>query len=327
MEIPFINKYKPVFIKDFEMKSEMNTLLETLIKMDTLNILFVGNAGSGKTSLINSLVNQYYDYMTVPDENILFINNLKDQGIQYYRNEVKTFCQTQGSISKKKKFIILDDLDFINEQSQQVFRNCMDKWGHNIHFLCSCANVHKVIESLQSRMTIIKIKPHSINDLQKILLRITQLEHIVINPIATEFILNISNNSIRLLVNYLEKLKLLEEEVTLDIAIEVCTNISFHVFEKYIDYCMGHELQSAIILLNSILNNGFSVMDILDNFFLFIKYTQKINETTKYDIIKFICKYIIIFHNIHEDEIEMALFTNNLINLFSKDILDVGANF
>ena len=327
MELPFINKYKPVFLKDFEMKGEMNTLLETLIKMDTLNILFVGNTGSGKTSLINSLVKQYYEYTTIPDENILFINNLKDQGIQYYRNEVKTFCQTPSSVSKKKKFIILDDLDFINEQSQQVFRNCMDKWGHNVHFLCSCVNVQKVIESLQSRMTIIKIKPPSINDLQKILLRITQIENIVINPIASEFVLNISNNSIRILVNYLEKLKLLEEEITLDIAMEVCTNISFHLFEKYIDYCMSHDLHNAVILLNSILNNGFSVMDILDNFFLFIKYTQKINETTKYDITKFICKYIIIFHNIHEDEIEMALFTNNLINLFSKDIIDVGSNF
>ena len=327
MELPFINKYKPVFLKDFEMKDEMNTLLETLIKMDTLNILFVGNTGSGKTSLINSLVKQYYEYTTIPDENILFINNLKDQGIQYYRNEVKTFCQTPSSVSKKKKFIILDDLDFINEQSQQVFRNCMDKWGHNVHFLCSCVNVQKVIESLQSRMTIIKIKPPSINDLQKILLRITQIENIVINPIASEFVLNISNNSIRILVNYLEKLKLLEEDITLDIAMEVCTNISFHLFEKYIDCCMSHELHNAIILLNSILNNGFSVMDILDNFFLFIKYTQNINETTKYDITKFICKYIIIFHNIHEYEIEMALFTNNLINLFSKDIIDVGSNF
>ena len=326
MELPFISKYQPVFLKDFEMKSEMNTLLETLIKMDTLNILFVGNTGSGKTSLINSLVKEYYEYLSIPDENILYINNLKEQGIQYYRNEVKTFCQTPSSVSNKKKFIILDDLDFINEQSQQVFRNCMDKWGHNVHFLCSCVNVQKVIESLQSRMTIIKIKPPTMSDLQKILLKITQIENIIISPEACEFILNISNNSIRILVNYLEKLKLLEEEITIELAMDICTNISFHLFEKYIDYCSNNELQNAIITLKSILNNGFSVMDVLDNFFLFIKYTRKLNETTKYDITKLICKYIIIFHDIHEDDIEMGLFTNNLIILFSNSIINVKPN-
>ena len=54
-------------------------------------------------------------------------------------------------------------------------------------------------------------------------------------------------------------------------------------------------------------------MDILDSYFLFVKNTDKLNEDEKYNIIPIICKYITIFHNIHEDEIELALFTNNLI--------------
>jgi hypothetical protein len=61
---------------------------------------------------------------------------------------------------------------------------------------------------------------------------------------------------------------------------------------------------------------GYSVMDILDNYFIFIKTTSLINETMKYQAIAIICKYITIFHNIHEDEIELALFTNNVRRLF-----------
>jgi hypothetical protein len=57
-------------------------------------------------------------------------------------------------------------------------------------------------------------------------------------------------------------------------------------------------------------------MDILDNYFTFVKITSLIDEDLKYEIIPFICKYITVFHNIHEDEIELALFTNNLVNLF-----------
>jgi hypothetical protein len=36
----------------------------------------------------------------------------------------------------------------------------------------------------------------------------------------------------------------------------------------------------------------------------------------QYRTIAVICKYISIFHNVHEDEIELALFTNNLCKLF-----------
>ena len=54
-------------------------------------------------------------------------------------------------------------------------------------------------------------------------------------------------------------------------------------------------------------------MDILDNYFLYIKISDILSENEKYTITPFICKYITVFHNIHEDEIELALFTNNLI--------------
>jgi hypothetical protein len=47
------------------------------------------------------------------------------------------------------------------------------------------------------------------------------------------------------------------------------------------------------------------------------KNTLIITEQQKYNIIPYICKYITIFHNIHEDEIELSLFTNNLIDMLN----------
>ena len=52
---------------------------------------------------------------------------------------------------------------------------------------------------------------------------------------------------------------------------------------------------------------------------MFIKTTTIIDEESKYKIIKYICKYISIFHTVHEDEIELALFTNE-INKISINI-------
>ena len=314
----FINKFQPIYFKDFEIESEFVDVLNTLIAMENLNILFIGDMGSGKTSILNALIKEYYKGFTESQymENVLHINSLKDQGINYYRNDVKTFCQNCSLLKNKKKIIVLDDIDLINEQSQQVFRNYMDKFSHNIHFISSCSNVQKVIESLQSRFTIIKIKPLQRTNLKKIMDKIKTSEQIDITSDAEEFILDICNNTAKILINYMEKFKLLQMQITLELATNVCTNISFYSFQKYTEHVKNKNLHEAIMLIYSIYDKGYSVMDILDNYFLFIKTTSILNEEEKYMIIPFICKYITIFHNIHEDEIELALFTNNLIGYF-----------
>jgi DNA polymerase III delta prime subunit len=311
----FIHKYQPLYFKDFGGDNEVIEMLKTLILIDNINLLLIGDMASGKTSLLNALIREYYighkpkDYQ----ENVLYINSLKEQGINYYRTDVKTFCQTCSNIKNKKKIIVLDDIDQINEQSQQVFRNCIDKYSHNVHFISSCSNIQKVIESLQSRFTIIKIKQLKRENLISILNNIKSIENIEIDEDAQDFIINISNNTVKILINYMEKFKLLNERITLNLAVQLCTNISFFLLEEYTNLILDKKLQEAIHLIYKIYDKGYSVMDILDNYFIFVKNTTIINEEQKYKIIPYICKYISIFHNIHEDEIELSLFTNNLI--------------
>jgi DNA polymerase III delta prime subunit len=316
MSIPFIYKYKPSTFDDFEIQPEIIHILSTLISMNNLNILFIGDSGSGKTSLINTLIKEYYG-STYSHDNILEINSLKDQGIQYYRSEVKTFCQTRCSIQNKKKIVILDDIDNINEQSQQVFRNYIDKYNNNVHFISSCCNIQKVIDSLQSRTNIIKLKPLNNIQFNNILDKIKQLENINITSEAETYIISVCNGSIRILLNYLEKFKIINKPIDLDLANRICTNISFTIFSNYTNYILNNNLIHSIDILYDLFDKGYSVMDIYDNYLIFIKSTNIINEIDKYEIIKLLCKYITIFNNIHEDEIELALFSNNLIQLLS----------
>lgn len=315
-----IFKYNPKIINDLEINDSIKILLETFIKMDNLNLLFIGDSGSGKTTLINVLINEYYKGIpeNLKNSNILIINSLKEQGISYYRSEVKTFCQTTSRIPNKKKFLILDDIDIINEQSQQVFRNCIDKYSQNIHLLSSCINPQKVIESIQSRINIVKLNQFRDNQLENIFDKIKINEKITIDDKSKKFIISISNNSIRILINYLEKFKLLKLPINLQLAHEVCTNILFIDFDKFTSYCKNNDINTAIKIIFEIYNQGFSVMDILDNYFIYIKLTNSIDEDLKFEIIKIICTYITIFHIVHEDEIELSLFTNNIISVFNK---------
>jgi len=314
-----ITKYKPYYIDEFSDK-KIIPVLKTLREIDDLNILFVGHPSSGKTTLLYSIIRDYYGFKkndNIPETNIMFINNLKEQGINFYRNEMKTFCQSHCTIFGKKKMVVIDDIDNINEQSQQVFRNYIDKYKGNVNFISVCTNIQKVIESIQSRVHIISITQPNRQVLSEIMNRIVSEEEIVIDEESKEHLLLISNNSIRNLINNIEKMFILGEPVKIDLCKRICSNISFQLFESYIDCIQKKNLQGAISVLYEIHDYGYSVIDILDYFFTFIKTTDMLSEEQKYQTIPFICKYITIFHKLHEDVIELALFTNKIYDVIN----------
>ena len=321
----FISKYKPYYLSDFCMNDKMMGIIRTLFEIDDLNTLFVGSTGCGKTTLLSAIVREYYGFhksANIPETNILFINNLKEQGINYYRNEMKTFCQSQCSVYGKKKMIVIDDLDSINEQSQQVFRNYIDKYKHNIMFVSVCTNIQKVIESIQSRVHIIRISPPNDAEIRSIMTHIIEKDSITLDKESQEYILQISNDSVRVLINYLEKFYIYGKPVNIEICRKMCSNISSQTFESYIKFLKNGSLTDAIDLLYSIYDYGYSVIDILDSFFIFVKSTPHLDETVKYKMIPYLCKYITIFNKLHEDVIELAFFTNGLFSTLGTIIPD-----
>ena len=248
----------------------------------------------------------------------MFINSLKEQGINYYRNEMKTFSQSKSSIYGKKKLIIVDDLDLINEQCQQVFRNHIDKYKANVQFISVCSNVHKVIESLQSRLHILKMISPDITTVQTIMNNIILKENLHISDEAREYLLSFSKYSIREILSHLEKISILSTNNEL-IDIEKCkniiSNISHKQFENYIKNIKANKVQDAIDILYYIYDYGYSVIDILDMFFSFVKTTQYLDEEKKYKILPVLCKYITYFHSLHEDVVEIVLFTQEIYDL------------
>ena len=296
----------------------MISIVKTLIDIDDLNMLFIGNVSSGKTTLLYAILREYYGLSktdSIPETNIMFMNNLKEQGIHYFRNEMKTFCQSHCSIYGKKKVIVIDDIDMVNEQSQQVFRNYIDKYKSNIHFISACSNVQKVIESLQSRLHIVNIPTLTLDQIRVILDRVVDAENIQIDEPSRAYLLAKSNRSVRNVINNLEKIHIYGEPITLDICVKLCSTISFSQFEDYIRELQQGRVANAIRILYDIHDYGYSVIDILDYFFTFVKTTSLITEDEKYQTIPLLCKYITVFHNVHENCVELALFSNNMQKL------------
>ena len=319
----FISKYKPYYIDDFFTNKKIISVVKTLHELDDLNLLFVGNPGSGKTTLLYAIIREYFGYSktdNISENNIMFINNLKEQGINFYRGEMKTFCQSHSTVFGKKKMIVIDDMDNINEQSQQVFRNYIDKYKNNVNFISVCTNIQKVIESIQSRLHILSIPSIDKFTMTTIMNKIVDEENIQIDAKSKDFLLQISKNSIRCLINNMEKMFILGEPIEIELCKKMCSNISFQLFENYLVVLKQGKLNEGIQILYKIHDYGYSVIDILDYFFTFLKTTDLITEEEKYQIIPLLCKYTTVFHNIHEDMIELVLFTNNIYSVLHKKV-------
>ena len=298
-------------------------VLKTLIDMDDMNVLLVGGFNSGKTTMLYALAREYYHSSntkeTISENNVLFINNLKEQGIQFFRNDMKTFCQTHCSVPGKKKVILIDDIDSINKQSQQVFRNYIDKYKQHVCVIASCSNLQKVVESLQSRLHIVRIQPPTKRQIESMMDKIISKEAITIDRGCRDYLLERSNDNICNVINNLEKLAIYGRDgviLSRDICEQLCSTISFHQFVLYLQMIIRGDLTGAIRIVYSMYDYGYSVIDILEYFFEFVKTTDIIEEDIKYKIVPHICESISIFHNTHENGIELAIFTNKVFMCF-----------
>ena len=332
----FIAKYAPMYLRDFLCEEQSNDyriadhresgaeyVLKTLIDIDDMNVLLVGGFNSGKTTMLYALAREYYHSTgaanPLSENNVLFINNLKEQGIQFFRNDMKTFCQTHCSIPGKKKIILIDDMDGINKQSQQVFRNYIDKHKQHVCVIASCSNLQKVVESLQSRLHIVRIKPPTKSQIAAMMDCIITKEAISVDRGCRDYLIERSNDNICNVINNLDKLSIYGRSgviLSRDVCEKLCSTISFHQFELYIKSLISGNLTESIRIIYSLYDYGYSVIDILEYFFEFVKTTDLIREGVKYKVVPHICDSISIFHNTHENGIELAIFTNNI-----KDVL------
>ena len=204
-------QYQPKFLSDFKLiNSELTDVFNTFLQIDSLLLLLLGSSGSGKTAYINAIINEYYKNYSATEQlnNIMHISNVDEFGISCYRTNVKSFCQTRSTIFGKKKMVIIDDFDTINEQGQQVFRGYIDKYNDTVHFVMSCSNILKISESIQSRLFIVSLPQLTNYTLEQVFDDIISSEKIDIDVGVKPFIINASNKSVKMLIGYIEMLKL-----------------------------------------------------------------------------------------------------------------------
>lgn len=341
-----INKYKPTNFCNFspgDVENPIISFLKKQIEKNKILTIIVGEEETGKTTLLNTIIREYYgtSAATTPSSyrsNVLHIHYLKEQGTAYYKNEVKYFCQTYCSIPGKKKTIVLDDLDFMTEANQTIFINIIDKYSKCVNFIASCKLIHKILYGIQTRLMIARLHKLSVPTMITIANRIIEEEGLEFESDAVDSLITVSKYKVNRMINCIDKIKLfysnsstnpniIPKTINSETVYQLCANIQYTFYKNYFLQILEGNLKGAIDILYDLHDKGFSVIDILDNMFEYSKlittsddlladsvFVLPIVEMKMYDIIKIICKYITIFYNIHEDEIELSLITNEIIS-------------
>ena len=318
MDNTFFDNYKPNNLSDINLNNETIEIINIYLKNNKMLFLIHGPSLSGKTSLINILLKEYYNSSNYND-NILYINLLKEQGINYFRNEIKNFCQIHNSCNIKQKSIIIDDFDSLNELNQKILINYINKYN-NINFVLSCSDLNKIVTSTTYLLEMIKIENVDNLFLEKILNKIIKKTNIVLEENIKKKLLSDYNKNIPFFINKVLEINIIF--INSNYIIEeknynfLDNNILINI-DNYLNLCKNNKVKEAKKLILELHNIGLSVIDILDNIIYYVKNINKnLNQEYRFKIIKLITNYINIFNNLHEDKIELLFLTNNIIKIF-----------
>lgn len=145
-------KYRPKSIDEVILPAVVKKMIkEQLSSGNVPNFLFVGQPGTGKTTVAYAIAKEL-------DADVLFINASLDGNVDTLRTRITQFVSTV-SFTNSKKIVVLDEADHLNPSSTMpALRGFLDEFSSNALFIFTCNYPERIIGPLQSRLTRIDFK-------------------------------------------------------------------------------------------------------------------------------------------------------------------------
>ena len=145
----WVEEYRPRDIESCVLPKTLKISLQSFVDKETLpNLILSGGPGVGKTTAAKAMLEQI-------GATYMFINGSEESGIDVLRTKIKNFASTV-SLEGGRKYLILDEADYLNPQSTQpALRGFIEEFHQNCGFILTCNYKNRIIPALQSRCSVI----------------------------------------------------------------------------------------------------------------------------------------------------------------------------
>ena len=148
----WVEKYRPKTVEDTILPADLKATFQQFVEQKNVpNLILTGGPGVGKTTIAKAMLEELGCTYIV-------INGSMNGNIDTLRNEIKNFASTV-SFSGGRKYVILDEADYLNPQSTQpALRNFMEEFSANCGFILTCNFLNRIIAPLHSRCSVVHFK-------------------------------------------------------------------------------------------------------------------------------------------------------------------------
>jgi replication factor C small subunit len=195
-------KYRPKKLSDVINQEHVVERLKAWVKQGNIpNMLFAGPAGIGKTTVALCLARELYGENW--KQNFQETNASDERGINVVRGRIKDFAKMRP-LGADFKIIFLDESDSLTPEAQQALRRTIESFSGVCRFILSANYSSRIIEPIQSRCAVFRLKGLKEHDVGAYLDRIIKGENLKADPDGIKAIYEISGGDLRKSTNLLQ---------------------------------------------------------------------------------------------------------------------------
>ncbi len=312
---PWVDKYRPKVLTDIVGNDIIINQLKEIAKNGNLpNMILSGPPGTGKTTTVLALARELLgDQFKIA---VIELNASDERGIDTVRDKIKSFASQKIPLPEgRHKIIILDEADSMTETAQQALRVIISDSSQTTRFVFACNDSEKLIAPIQSRCIILRYSKLETKDIKKNILRVIQEEKLLYDEEGLTSLISTSEGDMRYALNNLQSTVFGFGILNKDNLYKIIDIPRPEKLVNIFELVQSKKLDEIIILLNDLLSEGYSLLDILHVFNRIILSDIKIEDDNKIKIMREISKYKSQLLDGFDKKIYAYTFFANLINI------------